>query len=105
MAWIYLFIAGLMEVAWAVGLKLSEGFSRPWITVYTIIMMVLSFVFLSIALKSIAVGTGYAVWTGIGVIGTAVIGMIFLAEPVSVVKICCILLIISGIIGLRLIAE
>ena len=101
MAWIFLIIAGLLEVGWAVGLKHTEGFSRLWPSVVTIAAMVASFALLAQALKTIPVGTGYAVWTGIGAAGTAIIGMVFLGEPREVLRIVCIVLIIAGVLGLK----
>src|SRR5215510_3503407 len=102
MAWIYLVIAGLLEIGWAVGLKYTEGFSKQWLSVATICAMIASFGLLAAALKTIPVGTGYAVWTGIGAAGTAIIGMAFLGESREVLRIVCILLIVAGVIGLRL---
>lgn len=102
MPWIYIFIAGLFEVGWAVGLKSSEGFTKLGASVWTVIAMIASFYFLSQGLKSIPLGTGYAVWTGIGAVGTAILGMIFFEESKDIIRILCILLIITGIIGLKL---
>jgi quaternary ammonium compound-resistance protein SugE len=101
MAWTYLVIAGLLEIGWAVGLKYTEGFSRLWPSVATICAMAASFGLLAAALKSIPVGTGYAVWTGIGAAGTAIIGMAFLGESKEVLRIVCIVLIIAGVVGLK----
>lgn len=101
MAWTYLIIAGVLEIGWAVGLKYTEGFSRLWPSVATLAAMIASFALLSVALKSIPVGTGYAVWTGIGAAGTALIGMAFLGEPREALRILCILLIIGGVLGLK----
>ncbi len=101
MAWIYLFIAGLLEVGWAVGLKYTEGFTRLWPSVATVAAMAASFGLLALALKTIPVGTGYAVWTGIGAAGTAVVGMVFLGESREALRILCIVLIVSGVVGLR----
>lgn len=103
MAWTCLIIAGFLEIGWAVGLKYTEGFSRLWPSIATLCTMVASFALLSVALKSIPVGTGYAVWTGIGVAGTAIVGMAFLGEPREALRILCILLIISGVLGLKFI--
>ena len=102
MAWIYLFVAGILEIAWAIGLKYTEGFSRLWPSVVTIGAMIASFGLLAQALKTIPVGTGYAVWTGIGAAGTAIIGMLFLGESREVLRIVCIVLIVAGVLGLKL---
>jgi quaternary ammonium compound-resistance protein SugE len=101
MAWIYLVIAGLLEIGWAIGLKYTEGFSKLWPSVATLCAMVFSFGLLAAALKTIPVGTGYAVWTGIGAAGTAIIGMAFLGESREVMRILCIVLIVSGVVGLK----
>ncbi len=104
MAWVYLLIAGLFECVWAVGLKYTEGFSKPLPSIITLIAMALSMWFLSLALKTVPIGTGYAVWTGIGAIGVAVIGMVFLGEPRQLARVICLLLIVSGIIGLKVVS-
>ena len=101
MAWMLLIVAGLLEICWAIGLKYSEGFTRLWPSVGTILAMGASFVFLSQALKTIPVGTGYAVWTGIGAAGTAILGMVLFAESTSTMKVISLLCIILGIIGLK----
>lgn len=101
MAWISLVIAGLLEIGWAVGLKYTEGFSRLWPSVATVSVMIASFALLSQALKTIPIGTGYAVWTGIGAAGTAIIGMIYLGEPREALRVLCIVLIIAGVVGLK----
>jgi quaternary ammonium compound-resistance protein SugE len=101
MAWVYLIIAGLFEVAWAVGLKYTDGFSRVWASTLTILAMIISFGFLAQALKSIPVGTGYAVWTGIGALGTAALGIVLFAESVSWPRLVSIGLILAGLIGLK----
>jgi quaternary ammonium compound-resistance protein SugE len=105
MAWVVLFIAGLLEIAWAVGLKYTQGFTRFWPSVGTIAAMAASFVLLSKALKTIPVGTGYAVWTGIGAVGTAIIGITILGEPRDAGRLISLLLIVSGIIGLKLVSP
>ena len=105
MAWVVLFVAGLLEVGWAVGLKYTQGFTKLWPSVATIGAMVASFALLSQALKTIPVGTGYAVWTGIGAVGTVIIGMAFLGESRDVGRILCLLLIITGIIGLKVVSP
>ena len=104
-AWVYLFVAGLLEILWAVGLKYTEGFSRLWPSVITILAMIASFALLAQALKTIPVGTGYAVWTGIGAAGTAIIGMIFLGDSVEVLRILCLGLIVVGVVGLKFAAA
>ena len=105
MEWIYLVIAGAFEVAWAIGLKYSQGFTKALPSVLTIAGMVASFYFLSLALKSLPIGTAYAIWTGIGTIGTVLLGVILFKEPVNIMRIACIVLIVSGIIGLKLISS
>lgn len=104
MAWIYLLIAGVLEIFWAISLKYTDGFSKLWPSVSTVAGMIASFYFLAQALKTIPVGTGYAIWTGIGAAGTAVFGMILFAEPASSLRLLCIALIVAGIIGLKLAA-
>lgn len=105
MAWFYLIIAGILEIAWAVGLKYTEGWSKLFPSLFTGLAMVVSFIFLSLALKSLPIGTSYAVWTGIGTIGTAIFGMIFFQEPSDVLRMICILLIVAGVIGLKLLSK
>lgn len=102
MAWIFLFAAGFFEILWALGLKLSEGFTKPLPTIATIAAMALSMGFMAFSLKTIPMGTAYAVWTGIGAVGTAVLGMILFGEPRAALRIACIGLIIAGIAGLKL---
>jgi len=101
MAWIYLFVAGLLEIFWAVSLKYTDGFSKLWPSVTTGVGMVASFYFLAQALKTIPIGTGYAVWTGIGAAGTAILGIILFSESASLSRLACIGLILAGIIGLK----
>lgn len=105
MNWIYLLIAGLFEVAWAVGMKLSDGFSNLTISILTIIGMVASFYFLALALKNIPLGTAYAIWTGIGTLGTVILGILLFKEPINVARIVCIMFIFSGITGLKLLSA
>lgn len=105
MDWIFLVIAGLLEIGWAIGLKYTDGFSKLWPSVATIGGMIASFALLSIALKTIPVGTGYAVWTGIGAAGTAIIGIAFFGESREMIRIVCIVLIISGVVGLKFAAP
>jgi quaternary ammonium compound-resistance protein SugE len=102
MPWLILVIAGLFEVAWAVGLKMSDGFTKPLISVATLVSMGISVVLLSLALKTIPAGTGYAVWTGIGAAGTAIVGMLLLGESRDALKIFSLCLIVAGIAGLKL---
>ncbi|MCX2834052.1 quaternary ammonium compound efflux SMR transporter SugE [Microbulbifer thermotolerans] len=102
MNWFLLFIAGLLEVVWAIGLKYSEGFTKFWPSIWTIFSLVASFILLGISLKSLPVGTAYAIWVGIGAVGTALFGMILFDEPASASKIVSLGLICIGIAGLRL---
>ncbi|MCF7790012.1 MAG: quaternary ammonium compound efflux SMR transporter SugE [Prosthecobacter sp.] len=102
MPWFHLIIAGLLEVAWAVGLKQTAGWTRLWPSVITVALMIASFFFLSLALRTLPLGTSYAIWTGIGAVGTALIGIFIFDEPRTAARLVCILLIISGIIGLKL---
>lgn len=103
MAWIYLFIAGLFEIGWAIGLKYTEGYTKLVPTVLTLAGMGASVFTLGLALKEIPLGTGYAVWTGIGSVGTAILGIILFGEPATVLRLACIGLIVAGIIGLKLV--
>jgi quaternary ammonium compound-resistance protein SugE len=105
MPWFILFIAGLFEVVWAVGIMYTESWTRLWPSLFTVFAMVASFYLLSAALKSIPMGTAYAVWTGIGTIGTVIYGIIFFKEPTDILRIVCIMLIICGIAGLRIMAK
>lgn len=102
MAWVYLVFAGLLEVGWAIGLKYTEGFSRLVPSALTISAMVASVVLLGIALRDLPVGTGYAVWTGIGTVGTAILGMMLFQEPATAIRLASIALIVAGIAGLKL---
>lgn len=105
MAWVYIIVGGLMEMAWAVGLERSEGFTKLGPSAWTLVTMFISIYLLSLGLKSIPVGTGYAVWTGIGAAGTALVGMLFLGEPRTAARIFCLMLIIAGIVGLQLLSS
>lgn len=105
MPWIYVLIASVFEVSWAVGLKYTHGLSRPLPTVATVVAMLLSFWFLSLGVRSLPVGTAYAVWTGIGAAGTALLGMWLFGESREAVRIACIALIVAGVVGLRLTAR
>lgn len=102
--WLLLFAAGLLEVIWAVGLKYTEGFSRLVPSVITVAAMIASVWLLALALKSIPVGTGYAVWTGIGAVGTAILGIVLFSEPATVARLACIGLIVAGILGLKMVS-
>jgi quaternary ammonium compound-resistance protein SugE len=101
MHWLILFIAGLFEVAWAVGLKYTEGFSKFWPSVFTILCMIISMAGLAYAVKQLPVGTAYAIWTGIGAVGTAVLGIILFGESKELIRIFFIFLIVVGIVGLK----
>ncbi|MFL5154315.1 MAG: quaternary ammonium compound efflux SMR transporter SugE [Microvirga sp.] len=103
MAWIYLTVAGLFEIGWAIGLKYTDGFTRLLPSLWTVASMILSIVLLGLALRTLPVGTAYAVWTGIGAVGTAALGIYLFAEPATVARLLCIGLILSGIIGLKLV--
>ncbi len=105
MAWTYLVIAGLFECAWAIGLRFTEGFTRFWPSLFTILSMVISFWLLSLAMRSIPIGTAYAVWTGIGAVGVAVLGMAIFGESRDLMRVICLLLIVSGILGLKLVSS
>ena len=102
MAWLILVLAGLFEVGWAIGLKYTDGFTRLWPTVWTAAAMVVSLVLLGVAMKSLPVGTAYAVWVGVGAVGTVILGIVLLDEPMTVARIASIVLIVSGIVGLKL---
>lgn len=105
MAWIILFVAGLFEVGWAIGLKYTEGFTRLVPTLWTAVALAISMGLLGVALRTLPVGTGYAVWTGIGAVGTAALGIILFGEPANMGRIFCIGLIVAGIIGLKFFAP
>ena len=105
MAWVVLIIAGLLEIAWAMGLKYTEGFTRLWPTVGTVAALIASVGLLGIAAKTLPIGTAYAVWTGIGAAGTVICGMIFLNEPVATARLVCVGLILAGVIGLKATAS
>lgn len=100
-AWVYLILAGICEIGWAFGLKYSEGFTKLGVSIITVIVMILSFVLLSQAMKHLPLGTAYAIWTGIGAAGTAILGIVFLNEPRDAIRIFCILMIIAGVVGLK----
>jgi len=102
MAWVYLMIAAIFEMGWAIGLKYTEGFSKLWPSAFTIVAMIISFQFLALALKTLPVGTAYAVWVGIGAVGVAILGMILFGESRNIARILSIALIVAGVIGLKL---
>jgi quaternary ammonium compound-resistance protein SugE len=102
MSWVYLLLAGVLEIVWAIGLKYTHGFTRFWPSVVTISVAWLSFYLLALAVKTIPVGTGYAIWTGIGAAGVAILGMILLGEPATITRLLFLALIIIGIVGLKL---
>ncbi|MBW9061725.1 quaternary ammonium compound efflux SMR transporter SugE [Rhizobium herbae] len=104
MAWIILFLAGLLEIGWAIGLKYTDGFTRLTPTVLTATSMVASVVLLGIAVRTLPLGTAYAVWTGVGMVGTVILGIVLFAEPATAMRLGCISLIIAGIAGLKLTA-
>lgn len=105
MAWIYLFAAGLLEIAWAVGLKYTQGFTKLGPSVLTLVSMAGSVGLLGLALRHLPLGTAYAIWTGIGTVGTAIAGMILLGEPAGALRLMCIALIVAGILGLKLLTT
>lgn len=105
MSWIYLIVAGLLEVVWAVGLKYTEGFTRLWPSAFTLAAMAASVGMLGLALRHLPLGTAYAVWTGIGTIGTAMFGMVMLGEPAGALRLGSMGLIVAGIIGLKLLTP
>ena len=105
MAWIMLLIAGLFEIVWALGMKKADGFTKLWPSVWTIAAMIVSFVLLGLAVKSLPVGTAYAIWTGIGAAGTAVFGVLIYNEALTIQRVGCVVLILAGTIGLKLTAP
>ncbi len=102
MAWVLLVVAGLFEVIWAIGLKYTEGFTRLWPSVGTVAAMAASVVLLGLAMRTLPVGTAYAVWTGIGAVGTVILGIVLFAEPAGAARLVCVGLIVAGILGLKL---
>ncbi len=103
MAWTILFVAGLMEIGWAIGLKYTEGFSRLLPSALTLACMLASIILLGLAVKTLPIGTAYAVWTGIGAVGTAILGIILFGDPATALRLACIGLIVTGIVGLKLV--
>lgn len=104
MTWLVLIIAGLFEVAWAIGLKYTEGFTRLWPNVGTVVAMLVSVGLLGLAMRTLPVGTAYAVWTGIGAVGTVILGIVLFGEPATAARLACVGLILAGIVGLKLTA-
>jgi len=104
MAWIVLFIAGLFETCWAIGLKYTDGFTRLWPSVGTVVAMIVSVVLLGWSMRTLPVGTAYAVWTGIGAVGTVLLGLVLFDEPATAARLGCVALIVAGIVGLKLTA-
>jgi quaternary ammonium compound-resistance protein SugE len=102
MAWLFLVLAGLFEVGWAIGLKYTEGFTRLWPTLWTAVALIASMVLLGVAMKTLPVGTAYAVWVGVGAVGTVILGIVLLDEPMTVARVASVALIVSGIVGLKL---
>jgi quaternary ammonium compound-resistance protein SugE len=105
MSWVYLVLAGLFEIGWAVGLKYTEGLTKLWPSVITAVFMIISVTLLSFSLKTLPVGTAYSIWTGIGAVGTVIFGIYLFDEPATVAKFFCISLILIGIVGLKIIHE
>lgn len=105
MQWIFLFLAGILEMGWAIGLKFSDGFTRIVPSIFTILGMIFSFYFLSLSLKNLPLGTAYAIWTGIGTVGTVILGIIIFKEPISAARLICIGFILTGIIGLKIVSS
>lgn len=102
MAWLMLIVAGLLEIVWAIGLKYTEGFTKPLASVVTLTAMVLSLGLLGLAMKTLPAGTAYAVWVGIGAVGTAILGIVLLGEPLNALRAASLVLIVAGIVGLKL---
>lgn len=102
MAWWFLILAGLLEVGWAIGLKSSHGFTRLWPSVATVVAMALSMLLLGLAVRTIPIGTGYVIWTGIGAVGAATLGMVLFGEPATAARLFCLGLILAGIVGLKI---
>jgi quaternary ammonium compound-resistance protein SugE len=105
MNWFMLFVAGLFEIGWAIGLKYTDGFTRLWPTIGTVASMIISLGLLGLALKTLPVGTAYAIWTGVGTVGTAILGMMLLGESTEAMRLVCIGLIVAGIVGLKLVTP
>jgi len=104
MAWVYLIVAGLFEIVWAIALKHADGFTKPWPSALAVLGMIVSVVLLELSLRQLPVGTAYAVWTGIGTVGAAILGMMLFQEPATAIRMACIGLIVCGIAGLKIFA-
>jgi quaternary ammonium compound-resistance protein SugE len=104
-AWVLLFVAGLFEIGWAIGLKYTDGFTRPWPTAWTVLAMIVSVVLLALAVRTLPIGTAYAVWTGIGAAGTVILGIVLFAEPATLARLFFVGLIVAGIAGLKLVTA
>jgi quaternary ammonium compound-resistance protein SugE len=104
MPWVLLLLAGVFEIGWAVGLKYTHGFTKLWPSVATVAAMVLSMGLLGLALRHLPLGTAYAIWTGIGTVGTAIFGIVVLKEPATAMRLACLVMIVSGIVGLKLLS-
>jgi len=105
MAWLLIVVAGLLEIVWAVGMKKTEGFTRLWPSVWTFAALIASFWLMTLAVRTLPIGTAYAVWTGIGAAGTAIFGMVFLGEPREVGRLVCLVMIVAGTVGLKVFAK
>ena len=105
MAWVYLVLAGLFEIGWAVGLKYSQGFTRFWPSVATVVSMAISLILLGVSLRSLPLGTAYAVWTGVGAAGTVLLGIMLFGESASAARLSCVGLIVAGMVGLKFLSE
>lgn len=105
MAWGMLVIAGLLEIGWAIGLKMSHGFTRPVASAVTIVTMILSLGFLGVAIRTLPIGTAYAIWTGIGTVGAVIVGVAMFGESASIYRLVCVLLIVAGIVGLKVVGS
>jgi quaternary ammonium compound-resistance protein SugE len=105
MAWALLFVAGLFEIVWAIGLKYTDGFTRPWPTAGTVLAMLASIVLLGLAVRTLPIGTAYAVWTGIGAAGTVILGIVLFAEPATALRLFFVAMIVGGIVGLKIVTP
>jgi quaternary ammonium compound-resistance protein SugE len=104
-AWALLFLAGLFEIGWAIGLKYTDGFTRPWPTTWTVLAMIASVVLLALAVRTLPIGTAYAVWTGIGAAGTVALGIVLFGEPATALRLAFVAMIVGGIVGLKLVTP